>query len=78
MLAGVSSAQADPAGAVKSPRWTLGAFGLGGTGLFQDSNVQMFGIGGRLGRVLTHEHGPGFVRGTVEWDVEVLPFYQFY
>ncbi len=64
--------------AVKHPNWNLGLFAIGGTGLNQDSSVQMFGVGGRLGRVLTNQHGGGVLRGTLEWNAEVLPFYQFY
>lgn len=70
------SAQEDVA--AKSPHWNFGVFATGGTGLYQDSNVQMFGVGGRFGRVLIHQHGPGVLRGTFEWNGEVLPLYQFY
>ena len=64
--------------AVKHPNWNYGLFAIGGTGLNQDSSVHMFGVGGRLGRVLTNQHGGGVLRGTLEWNAEVLPFYQFY
>jgi hypothetical protein len=76
LLAGGALAQDQVA--VKHPNWNLGAFATGGTGLSQDTDIQMFGVGGRLGRVLTGEHGPGVLRGTLEWNAEVLPFYQFY
>jgi hypothetical protein len=75
-LSGAALAQDAPA--VKHSNWNLGIFAIGGTGLNQDSDIHMFGIGGRLGRVLTNEHGPGVFRGTLEWNAEVLPFYQFY
>jgi lipid A 3-O-deacylase len=64
--------------AVKHPSWDFGVFAIGGTGLNQDTDVHMFGVGGRLGRVLTNEHGGGILRGNLEWNAEVLPFYQFY
>ena len=64
--------------AAKHPNWNYGLFAIGGTGLNQDSSVHMFGVGGRLGRVLTNQHGGGVLRGTLEWNAEVLPFYQFY
>lgn len=70
------SAQEDVA--AKSPHWNFGVFATGGSGLYQDSNVQMFGVGGRFGRVLMHERGPGILRGTFEWNGEVLPLYQFH
>ena len=71
-----ASAQDDIA--VKHPNWNYGLFGIGGTGLNENSNVQMFGVGGRLGRVLTNQHGGGVFRGNFEWNAEVQPFYQFY
>jgi len=76
-LGSSSVAQSGPV-AVKKPGWNLGLFAVGGTGIQQDSDIQNFGIGGRLGRVLTGEHGPGFLHGTLEWNAEVLPFHQFY
>ena len=60
------------------PRWNLGVFAVGGTGLQQDTDIQNFGIGARLGRVLTHPRGPGFLHGSLEWNAEILPFHQFY
>jgi lipid A 3-O-deacylase len=71
-----ASAQDDIA--VKHPSWNYGLFAIGGTGLNQDSSIHMFGVGGRMGRVLTNQHGGGILRGTFEWNAEVLPFYQFY
>ncbi len=76
-LAPLTLAQSNPI-AVKAPSWSFGVFATGGTGIQQDSDIQNFGIGGRVGRVLMHERGPGFLRGTFEWNAEVLPFYQFY
>ena len=71
-----ASAQDDIA--VKHPNWSYGLFAIGGTGLNENTDVHMFGVGGRLGRVLTDQHGGGILRGTFEWNAEVLPFYQFY
>lgn len=64
--------------AVQKPHWSVGVFGVGGTGIKEDSDIHNFGIGGRVGRVLTGEHGASFLRGTFEWNAEVLPFHQFY
>jgi len=63
---------------VKSPGWNFGIFAVGGTGIAQDSDIQNFGVGARGGRVFMHQGGPGFLRGTLEWNAEVLPFHQFY
>jgi lipid A 3-O-deacylase len=71
-----ASAQANHA--LDEPRWNLGVFAVGGTGLQQDSDIHNFGGGARFGRVLTHPRGPGFLRGSLEWNAEVLPFHQFY
>ena len=71
-----ASAQTDIS--VKHPNWNYGLFAIGGSGLNNESDVHMFGVGGRLGRVLTEQHGPGVLRGTFEWNAELLPFYQFY
>lgn len=77
-LSSLATAQSSDSTASQTPAWNLGIFAVGGTGLQRDSDIQMFGIGGRLGRVLTREHGRGFLRGTLEWNAEVLPLYQFY
>lgn len=77
-LGNLAMAQTKPSLAATVPGWNLGVFAVGGTGLNQDSDIHNFGIGGRLGRALTYEHGPGFLRGTLEWNAEVLPFHQFY
>ena len=71
-----ASAQATECFAEK--RWNFGIFAVGGSGLQQDSDIQNFGVGARLGRVLTHPSGPGFLNGSLEWNAEVLPFHQFY
>ncbi len=31
--------------------------------------------GARIGRILTAPHGPGWLRGTLEWDAELLPVF---
>lgn len=77
-LGSLGVAQVDLANNAKVPGWNLGLFAIGGTGLQQDSDIHNFGIGGRLGRVLTDEHGRSFLRGSLEWNAEVLPFHQFY
>jgi len=59
--------------AVRAPHWVFGVLVGGGSGLPDDTDVQYVRAGVRLGRVLMHEHGPGFVRGTLEWDAEFTP-----
>jgi lipid A 3-O-deacylase len=59
--------------AVREPHWNAGIILYGGTGLFQDDDAQVASGGVRIGRVLTGEHGKGFLRGTLEWNAEFLP-----
>jgi len=63
----------DNAAAIRREHWVLGALVSGGTGLNDNSDVQFIRAGMRGGRVMTGELGPGFLRGTFEWDVEVTP-----
>jgi len=68
-----SSLGPDNMAAIRKPNWNFGIVLNGGTGLFQDSDAQLASGGVRIGRVLTGEHGGGFLRGTLEWNAEVLP-----
>src|SRR5215472_16087367 len=36
-----------------------------------NTNIWMAGV--RFGRVLTNPHGPGWLRGTLQWDFNVIP-----
>lgn len=73
----VSPAQEDPGAAARSARWNMSLFAVGGSGVKQDTDIQMFGAGVRVGRVLMHQAGTGPFRGTLEWNAEVLPVYPF-
>ena len=66
-------AVAQDSSALTHPAWNYGLFAGYGNGLSQDSDFHRFTFGGRLGRVLTSEHGPGVLRGTFEWGAEVTP-----
>lgn len=59
--------------AVRAPHWVFGVLAGGGSGLSDNTDVQYVRAGVRGGRVLTGERGPGFVRGTLEWDAEFMP-----
>jgi lipid A 3-O-deacylase len=51
--------------------WAGGGFSVpGGT-----ADTHMFNGGARLGKVLTGDHGGGFVRGNFEWAADVMPVY---
>jgi lipid A 3-O-deacylase len=68
-----SSSARDDAAAVRQPCWNFGVIATGGSGLSPDTDAQLVGAGVRVGRVLIGEHGPGFLRGTLEWNAEFLP-----
>jgi lipid A 3-O-deacylase len=51
-----------------------GIFAGGGSGAGKRTNTQFLYFGGRYGRVLTPDAGPGPLRGNFELKFEVLPF----
>lgn len=56
--------------------WELALWGGGGLsvpGGTQDTHMLNFGL--RIGKVLTGDHGPGFLRGNFEWSADVIPVY---
>lgn len=51
--------------------WAGGGFSVpGGT-----KDTHTFNAGVRLGKVLTDDHGGGFVRGNFEWSADFIPIY---
>jgi Lipid A 3-O-deacylase (PagL) len=67
---------------LRHPGWNYGVQLSGGTTLVQVSspsfltanrNITNFAASFHLGRVLSHEHGRGWLRGTFEWDFNVIP-----
>jgi hypothetical protein len=38
-------------------------------------NTNILMGGARFGRVLTYPHGPGWLRGTLQWDFDVIPLF---
>jgi lipid A 3-O-deacylase len=51
--------------------WTGGGHGIYGSQ--QDDGI--FNLGGRFGLILTAPHGPGFLRGRLEYAVDVVPVF---
>jgi lipid A 3-O-deacylase len=78
LLLGSSTLFAQDSSALTHPGWNYGLFGGYGNGVGNDSNFHRFTFGGRIGRVLTSEHGPGILRGTFEWDAEATPLEIFH
>ena len=51
--------------------WTAGGHSVpGGT-----SHTGVWDAGVRVGKILTEEHGPGMLRGTLEYAVDFIPVY---
>ena len=73
------TALSDP---LRHPGWNYGGQLWGGFTVVQVSspafitanrNITNLALALRIGRVLTREHGSGWVRGTFEWDFNVVP-----
>jgi lipid A 3-O-deacylase len=71
-----------PADNLRRPEWNYGVQISGGSSIVQVSNpvfvtanrnISNFAASFHVGRVLTHEHGSGWIRGTFEWDFNVIP-----
>jgi hypothetical protein len=63
-------AQASPvAGGNEFQIWTSGGHGINGS----QSGDGIWNLGLRYGLILTKPHGPGFLRGQLEYAVEVVP-----
>jgi hypothetical protein len=56
--------------------WEFAVLGGGGAGLGYARRTQFVFAGGRIGRILTKDHGEGLRRGNFEWAVEILPVYE--
>src|SRR5271157_509313 len=70
LLAPAGWAQAGPA--LDSHEWQVWTGGGHGTNGSQ-SGDSVWNLGGRFGIVLTAAHGPGFLRGRLEYAVDVVP-----
>ena len=61
------------------PNWEFGVVGQGGTGVTEDRDGFKFAMAGvHVGRVFNKPMGPGALRGTFEYAVELFPFWQSY
>ena len=67
-----------PVDALRHPGWNKGLFIGGGTSVASSPSGQSFLVGFRLGRVLTHEHGKGFLRGTFEMAGDIIPLDEYW
>jgi len=67
-----------PVDVLRHPGWNKGVFVGGGTSVASSPSGQSFLIGFRLGRVLTNEHGSGFLRGTFEMAGDIIPVDEYW
>jgi len=75
LLCGLAQAQQSSKPLDNQP-WDLGVWAGGGFSVPGGTkDTQAINAGVRLGKVLTGDHGGGFVRGNFEWSADVIPVY---
>jgi hypothetical protein len=75
LLCGLAQAQQSSKPLDNQP-WDLGVWAGGGVSVPGGTkDTQAINAGVRLGKVLTGDHGGGFVRGNFEWSADVIPIY---
>lgn len=62
-------------GPIHEGTFEFGVFASGGTGVGERSHTQFFNTGVRLGKVLTADFGPSFLRGNFEFAGDVIPLW---
>ena len=68
--ASVSAQEASPENSAREWQiWTGGGHGINGS----QSGDGLWNLGFRYGMILTAPHGPGFLRGQLEYAVDVVP-----
>ena len=71
-----SASQDLPAASLRQGTWDIGVWTGGGTGLTgSTSNIRFWNAGMRFGRILTREHGSGWLRGNLELAGDAIPAY---
>jgi len=56
--------------------WDFGVWGGGGFSVPGGTkDTHMINAGLRVGKVLTGDHGPGFLHGNFEWSADAIPVY---
>jgi hypothetical protein len=76
LLCGSALAQSLPSDSLEKGAWELGIWTGGGHSVSGGtSDTGLWNAGVRVGKVLTGEHGSGFVRGNLEYAVDFIPVY---
>lgn len=79
LLSAAAFAQGMPSASLQQGTWELGIWTAGGhsvSGGTGDTGVWDAGV--RVGKVLSDEHGSGFLRGNLEYAVDFMPAYVFF
>jgi len=64
---------------VRDGAWEFGVWTGGGTSVPGGTkDTQVMNLGGRVGKVLTPEIGPGFLAGKFEYAIDVVPVYAIF
>lgn len=72
-------AQDLPSGSLPKHAWEFGVWAGGGHSVpGGTTDVSVFNAGLRVGKVLTAEHGSRFLRGNLEYAVDLIPVYLFH
>jgi len=74
-LTSTNSIASAPAQTITKGAWDFGVLFGGGPGLGYAKDTRFVYSGGRVGLILTKDHGEGRGRGNFEWAVEMLPLY---
>ena len=74
-LTSTNSIASAPAQSLTKGTWDFGVLFGGGPGLGYAKDTHFVYSGGRVGLILTKDHGEGRGRGNFEWAVEMLPLY---
>ncbi len=74
-LTALTSAQDLPSESLQKGTWDLSLWAEGGHSIFGGSTdpTGLFSAGGRVGRILSSEHGSGALRGNFEYAFDVTP-----
>jgi len=73
LLCGLAEAQSETLG---GKPWDLGVWVGGGFSVpGGTSDTRVVNAGLRLGKILTGNHGGGFIRGNFEWSADFMPLY---
>ena len=85
--ASAQTANANLSDPLRRPGWNFGGDLFGGFTVRQltspnfltaNRNIADLALSARADRVLTHDHGPGFLRGTFQWGANVIPMEIFF